>query len=193
MFPGRYGSPVAALALGGGVVYATWNSADKGANITLSNGDLTCTTNATRNAVRSTIGKSSGKWYWEVIYDIVTGGNVGIGTSAMALTNYPGAGATSYGYFADTPNNGIYNNGAIVDAAVVYVITDVIGIALNMDGNTVDFYKNNVLQGSIAIAAGTWFAVAGDGYPTGGQVTANFGATALAYTPPAGYNAGLYS
>ena len=193
--PGLAGVAGGVQAAGGGgpATYATWNSADKGANITLSNGDLTCTTNSTRNAVRSTIGKSSGKWYWEVTYDVTTGANIGVGTSAMALTNYPGAGTTSYGYFADSPNNGIYNNGAVVDAAAAYVITDIIGIALDMSGLTVDFYKNNVIQGSIAIAAGTWYAAAGDGYPTGGQVTANFGATSLTYTPPAGYNAGLYS
>lgn len=47
--------------------YATLNPSDKDAAITLSGGDLTMSsaTNAWRS-VRATIGKSSGKWYWEV-------------------------------------------------------------------------------------------------------------------------------
>jgi hypothetical protein len=48
-------------------IFAIWNKADKEANITLSNGDLTATSGTTfwRN-VRATIGVSTGKWYWEI-------------------------------------------------------------------------------------------------------------------------------
>src|SRR5690242_10283612 len=47
--------------------YATWNPADKGTGVTLSNGNLTIVgTGVSQNFARSTIGKSSGKWYWEV-------------------------------------------------------------------------------------------------------------------------------
>lgn len=49
------------------VTYATWNPSDKSANVTLSNGNLTATitANTAFYGARATIGKSSGKWYWE--------------------------------------------------------------------------------------------------------------------------------
>lgn len=53
----------------GGRVYATWNPADKGGGVILLNGNRSVslsTTPTDGGSVRSTIGKSSGKWYWEV-------------------------------------------------------------------------------------------------------------------------------
>lgn len=63
------GAPQQALSSYGAVVgttYATWNPADKSADITLSLGNLKATqTTSSWDSVRSTIGKTSGKWYWE--------------------------------------------------------------------------------------------------------------------------------
>lgn len=48
------------------ITYTKWNSADKDADITLSGGDLTTSViGGGTGGVRSLIGKSSGKWYWE--------------------------------------------------------------------------------------------------------------------------------
>lgn len=48
----------------------TWNPADKGYNVTLSNGDLTTSySNYSKNRVRSVFGVTEGKWYWELTLD----------------------------------------------------------------------------------------------------------------------------
>ena len=59
--------------------YATWNPSDKGTVFTLSNVNKTITQASTGNGlVRATIGKSSGKWYWEVVTTRTTDYYVGI-------------------------------------------------------------------------------------------------------------------
>ena len=67
------------------------------------------------------------------------------------------------------------------------------GLALDLTGGTesLKIYRNNTLLGSITTSAGTYFAGTGT-YQTLGYSIANFGATAMAYTAPAGYNQGLY-
>jgi hypothetical protein len=49
------------------LVPVTWNPLDKTASCTLSNGDKTATAGATDQAVRGNVGKSSGKWYFELV------------------------------------------------------------------------------------------------------------------------------
>ena len=69
--------------------------------------------------------------------------------------------------------------------------TEVIGVALDMDAGTLTFYKNGVSQGQAFTGiSGTIYAMAS--LVVSGTLVANFGASALAYTPPAGYNSGLY-
>ena len=176
------------------VTYATWNPADKGSFVTLSGGNLTATmANTGRSIVRSTLGKSSGKWYWEVKKtDASTSLNVGIATSTAGLNTFLGADAQAWGYEGLSGANAIYNNGSAALTAATYVQNDVIGIALDMNANTCAFYKNNVLQNTASIAAGTWFAAVGDGNANGEVGVANFGASALTFSPPSGFNAGLY-
>jgi len=85
------------------------------------------------------------------------------------------------------------HSGSYTLYGATYTAGDIIGIALDMDGGTVTFYKNNTSQGqAFSGITGTVFATAGSGGTTTGLV-ANFGATTLTYTPPSGYNAGLYN
>lgn len=178
------------------VTYATWNPLDKGTGVTLSNGDLTIVgTGAGQNFGRSTIGKSSGKWYWEYHVDSVTGYGpmFGIAKSTASFTpNWLGGDADGYGYYC--PNGNKYNNGSGSAYGASVAVGDTVGVALDMDAGTVTFYKNNVSQGvAFSGLTGTVYA-AGPGAGAASQtVTANFGATALAYTPPTGFNAGLYT
>ena len=79
----------------------TWNPSDKGANVTLSNGNLSAEANSTNvDSVRATNSKSSGKWYWEIHIDnnVMEGHCVGAATSADSITRRPGYGSTGYGY-----------------------------------------------------------------------------------------------
>ena len=78
--------------------YATWNPSDKDASVTLSGGNLVASsTSASWAAVRSTISKSSGKWYWEYTVTAIGNGHTqGIGNSSATLANYVGQDANGW-------------------------------------------------------------------------------------------------
>lgn len=178
-----------AEAAASGVTYATINPSDKDANVTLSGGDLTASTAVANNCpYRATIGKSSGKWYWEV-----TGANnIGISTTALPMTtgNYPGLTTTSFSY----NRTGVkYNNNIPTAYGATFTSSDVIGVALDMTTGALEFYKNGVSQGV------AFTGISGTLYPTdtvfsgtNSPSTSNFGASAFPFGVPSGYNAGLY-
>lgn len=160
---------------------ATWNPADKASSVTLSNGDLLYTS-AGNEGVRSTVSVTTGKWYWEHRCGSITGiGVVTVNTPLGALYT-----TEAILYFS---TNAIYRNGAFYAQPGAIATNDVVGIALDVDARTVQFYKNNTLLGTYPVAA-TGALFAGGSYNNTGVT--NFGATAFTYAPPAGYNAGLY-
>jgi hypothetical protein len=191
--------PVTAGGLPPGT-YATWNPADKHATVSLSGGNLTATggtASDTNGAVRSTVGKSSGKWYWEVT--VVTVGTnfqahgIGSGTQNLdagnAYANLEGLRV----YFSFNGNK--YLPATAYGAS--FTAGDVLGFALDMDAGTLVAYKNNVSQGTLVSGlTGTIYAYSIPASANGGTAavcTANFGATALAFSPPAGFSAGLFA
>jgi len=179
------------------ITYATWNPSDKHADVTLTGWNLIATSLKTtwRNA-RATIWVSSWKWYWEYK---VTGGAIetmsAIGTSSATLwwsgSTFPWSDVVSYAYYWNT---GIkYNNSSGVAYGASYTTNDVIGVALDMNAWTLIFYKNNVSQWTAYTwLSGTFFPIIGLN-ANGQQVTANFWATTMTYTAPAGYNQWLYT
>lgn len=175
-------------------VYAQWNPSDKSANTTLSNGNLTAThatIGAAYNGVRSDLSKTSGKWYWEYALFTVGGNNavfVGMGTSGASLTN-SGSNVNKYMYLTQgfSENNGVETGGF-----ASWGPGDTIGVAYDADGQTVACYKNNALQFTLSSVPTGLFAMI-NFFDNGDSVTANFGATTLAFTPPSGFNAGLYT
>lgn len=188
-----------AVVAGGPVTYATWNPSDKHASVTLSGGNLVAAGSATANVngcVRSTVGKSSGKWYWEVA--VTTAGTVsqshGIADAAedldagASLVNLDGFRVYQGSLGAKFKPNTAYG--------ATYTAGDVLGFALDMDAGTLVCYKNNASQGTLVSSlSGTFYAYAVLSSPSSGTApvaTANFGPT-LTYTPPVGFNAGLYA
>lgn len=197
-----------------GRVYATLNPADKGDNagIVLSNGNRTATVGATPTAglyylARSTIGKSSGKWYWETTINR-TGSGVNeysygscvLCDDAYAMeqssANFPGLTADVAGgpYFS----TGTYVNNANVKALATVVGTVVVRHQLDMDSGT---YQQAFGAGSLTtIMSGLTGAkypavVTREGStPVGpkGFATQNFGQAAFAYSVPSGFNPGLF-
>lgn len=162
--------------------YATWNPSDKNVSVTLSNGNLTAAASFSNQSVRATLGKSSGKWYWE--YSPNSGnGMMGIGTSAVPTSQSPGTTANGWGYYG--PGQ-IYNNNANTATVASYTGGDVLGYGLDLDNNKLSFYKNNTLQNISTITAGTWYPMYGLGSSNSDSTIANFGATALTYPPPNG-------
>ena len=185
--------------LGGGapaVTYATWNPADKG-NITLSGGDLIAQSNAgTWNSVRSTISKTSGKWYCEITCGGSSGGGItlGSGTSSANLFDLVGMDANGWGIYWGWPNK--FHNGSNVafGSGGNLVAWDIIQISLDMDWGNIYIGKNGTDFWLMYSWLGSWpMFIMASVYNNGTTATANFGATPFAYSVPSGYNAGLYT
>jgi hypothetical protein len=171
--------------------YATWNGADKDASITLSGGSLVATTSGVGTSlVRSTIGKSSGKWYWEYTFTVATPIFLGVSDTTPATNHWPGQDATSYSYYK---SGNSYNVATATAYGATFVAGDVISVMLDMDSGLIAFRKNNAAQGTAYTGlTGTMYACVGANVGAS-AITANFGASAMVYSPPAGYNTGLYS
>ena len=136
-------------------------------------------TNSGDKRYYSSIGISSGKWYWE--YTIVsTNIRVGIAND-LNIQGATYTGLLAYG------NTGVKWNAATSSAyGASYTTNDVIGVALDMDAGTVEFYKNNTSQGvAFTGLTGTYYASIATG--TSGNTNINFGQRPFSYTPPTGY------
>lgn len=176
--------------------YATLNPADKGSGETLSNGNLTLTRSGTSGwgtgLVRATVGKSSGKWYWEVKLNTDTGhhflGGVSLGTLATSYLGVDLNGWALYSNDGSLVHNGQHN--PVVTA--IFGTGAVVDFALDMNAGVLQVSLNGSPFATLAGGLSGTFYPAFDQYDVGMQATVNFGASAFTYTPPAGYNAGLY-
>ena len=119
----------------------------------LSEGNLKATADSSDyHTTESTFAVSSGKWYVEYgATDADSTGNTlfGIhlhsaGLAGISAVNYLGKTSTSYAY---SNNGNIYSNNAVASSAPAeFDSGDVIAIALDMDANTIKWYKNNNLE-----------------------------------------------
>lgn len=183
------------------VTYATLNPADRGTYITLSNGNLTATFSApstTTGLVRSTIGKSSGKWYWEVTVNSISASWLDDMGSVVNTSSANGmVGFDSNGWSRTTPfgGGGKMNGGASSAFGSNIIAGDVIGIYLDMTNKVISVSQNG--GGEVLMftgLSGTQYAGLGFKAASGESpsMTVNFGATPFIYPVPGGYNAGLY-
>jgi len=175
------------------VTYATWDSGYKDSNITLSSGNLTASASTAvgNKMVRSTISKSSGKWYWEITCTTVNTMSLGLVTSSAATNSTIGGNTTGIAY--RSTGDIIYNGGVVSAVPATYSNGDVIGFAYDATGGTFEVFKNNVSQGSYtASPTAPLYAGFSSATSVSGVITANFGASAFVYSPPSGYNSGLY-
>lgn len=183
---------------GSGFTYATWNPSDKAANISLSNGDLTTTRGgAGPAAVRGTIGKSSGKWQFQVkcdsssgIFDIF----VGIANTTAGLTTLPGTDVNGWALALD--DGGYYHNGflGLAGGGFVAAVNDIFTLLWDADGSTLAIKRNSTTltpNPLFSTLSGTLYPIICTQNDTT-VLTANFGATALDF-PEAGYNEGVYN
>lgn len=191
------GVSTAGACAAGATGCATLSSLDKHVNIVLSNNNLTASSPTNSNSVRATLGKTTGKWYWEYSVASSTPNNamLGVGTPTMSLSAYPGAGNSStegWGYWGN--NGSIYHNGGTPYSGAKYDNGAVIGIALDADAHTLTFYKDGQLQKTVTgITNTTWYpALSPQTSGVKSTITANFGQSNFVYAPPNGYHAGLY-
>ena len=175
--------------------FAVLNPISTSSVFTLSNANQTFSASATTSAtyyVGSTIGVSSGKWYWELIpTDVGSGPNISTGIRSVTDSNVTGTnGIFQNGYGYSASGNKIDNSGSTSYGAS-WTVADVIGVALDMNAGTITFYKNNSSQGTAftgitgTYAPSTLINVSGATRTIAGS--ANFGQRPFAYTPPTGF------
>jgi hypothetical protein len=163
---------------------------------TLSNGLLTYACSATANDTEvATFEVASGKWYWEVTYDssvvsnsVLVGVMDGAAIRGTAAPNW----YTVFGNVFYYSNNGVKYLGQTASAyGATWTTSDVIGIALDCDAKTIEFFKNNTSQGVISSLTAESFlpAVANGTTDAGETVTFDFGQLGFTYTPPVGFKA----
>lgn len=200
--------------------YAALNPATKTAHHILSNGNLTyASTNGQPQGITvSTIGKSTGKWYWELILNSFVGVSgsstnlAGISSTVPTLGNNLWLGATtgtasirpnlyssSYWYYFGSglsPNqSGFWSTD--------YTTNSILSFALDLQSLTFQIYLDGTSIGTaISIPAGIYYAAVGtDGQGVNG--TLNFGQNTWSTDPTvtttrnslfsSGYNQGLYN
>ena len=152
---------------------------------TLSNGNLQVDSGSGSTRLLGTIGVSSGKYYFEAVFNSHTSSN---DSSYLVVRNEDGFEAGIRNRTADTQyftssggNLGEYSSSN-------WSTSETHGFALDCDNNQLKIYKNNTLTATISITAGkTYFP----GYfrdGSSGSFTFNFGARAFTYTAPSGFS-----
>jgi hypothetical protein len=178
-----------------------FDAAKKSSIFTLTNSDKLATNtgpNLTWGVVLGVTGKSSGKWYFEILPSNSGAGNMmfGIAKSNATLTTYLGFDANGWTCVYNTGTGNFvknYNNNVTTTLNVLSLGTAVIGIALDLDAGEVRAYQNNT---SVKTAgAAIYTGLSGTFYPAFSSAQQNdFGTLRLllsefSYTPPVGYTA----
>jgi hypothetical protein len=195
-----YGTFVEWPPAGGAFAATTWNPSDKLGAITLSAGNLTATCNSGGSTgVRAILGKSSGKFYWELTRG-PSSAFFGVGLAQITA----GIGSASGpGVVANNGGGSVFVNG--VFAASITSPLTVVGIATDISGALIWFRNapGGVWNaggaadpatgvGGISIAAITGVAL----YPivimanNGDVSAANFSAVGFTGAVPSGFTAG---
>jgi hypothetical protein len=163
------------------------------ATLTYSNGNLEgAATGGDWSGMQGTLSVSTGKWYWEVTHTSADNIFIGIARTTMNFaTINPQNVSGSIVYFATDGNKRVDGTNSAYGAS--FTVGDVIGVALDLDANTVTFYKNNASQGAISLASTTLSGIpivplnAVAVSPT--KAICNFGQRPFAYTAPSGFKA----
>ena len=131
--------------------FATWNVLNKNSNITTSEGNNRLNATGSWGNIIGSIGaKNSGKWYWEVYFVSGTAGRlVGIAnpefnTSSTSTPIGIDTAGFSWGYQG---GGNKYHENVSPAYGDSFGAGDIIGVALDLDGGNLTFYKNNTSQG----------------------------------------------
>jgi hypothetical protein len=175
--------------------YCTFNpNLYNAGSVSYSNGNLLMTMSAGADRFNlGTIGALTGKYYWELtLANINSSGDVGVGickVSRGANGPWVANGGPDTIYFNTSSGWNVY--GTNVGGGTGTISNDVLGIALDMDGNNLYIYKNNVLlasrSGSIDLTVAHTLFI--DTYATNSNATLNAGQRPFAYTAPSGFKA----
>lgn len=184
--------------------YATLGNHTSGG--TLSNGDLTFAMGSGAHRTESTANVAKGKWYWEALANSgTTNGTVGgrVGVCCPANENNPESVRLGIVWHATAGIQRHIRTGGTTTFTTVLTGTnygdgDRIGVALDMDNDTIQFYKNGTLAYNYDFsgdATGTRMEFAAhcwNGSSGTPSWTYNFGQSPFIHNVPTGYNAGLW-
>lgn len=168
--PTNYGTDTGA----GGEVrgnYCVINLLTKGANLTVSDANLTSSAGASHGSALCTMALPDvGTWYWEWTSASTTG-NVGAGREDFNNASYVGATLASWGYAG---NGSVYNNSSATAGNATYTTADVIGLKWTAATRVLTFYKGTSVQPiTVTLPAGSsYFPATGNALAAG---SFNFG------------------
>ena len=149
------------------------------ANLTATNIELVGTTMAT---------PTTGKWYFEYTQTTsIPSGSLWVGVSS-SLNTIPDNQLQGYAYASD--GRKIAYNVATSGYGATWTNGDIIGCALDLDNQTITFYKNGTSQGTAftSITAQPYvFALSRGGVPSTKGGSINCGQRPFSYTPPTGF------
>ncbi|MBU9709340.1 hypothetical protein KSP24_20785 [Paenibacillus sp. AK121] len=180
----KLGTIMLALLIGASIfsLFPTVTKAET-TNVTWTNGSLATSLGNVGQSDKATVGKTKGKWYWEV--------KVNYSISLVGITGESGPKYQAYyGYSGQIINN------ITSDVRTAYGPTfakdDVIGVALDLDNDKIFWYKNGVSLGANTVKPSELegsqiFPMVMNG--TSGIMTyeANFGASDFKYPVPEGF------
>jgi hypothetical protein len=159
--------------------YCVLNPLVAGTSSYISGGNLNASISAANTNVLGTMQlPTSGKFYWE--YQITT-----IASSGAPMGGIASSTTTSPAVFYRAEGTKIVD-GTQTSYGATYTTTDTIGVAVDIDGGTVVFYKNNTSQGSITYASAGLFPALRSNAGTD-VFNINLGQRPLSYTPPSGF------
>ena len=166
--------------------YPTINPVDASMTAgTITNANLTRNSNGANSNIFTTMGATTGKYYYEL--DIT--GTATTSTAFIGWAQKPYTSAT--GRFYNWGTAEYFNGSAWSSYGATCTSGDTVGIAIDIDGDTIEFYKNGVSQGQkTSVGWDTTNHLAPTGYTSNSQtadINLNFGQRPFKYTPPTGY------
>jgi hypothetical protein len=176
--------------LGGEVIgnYATLNPLEITTLTKPTNGNLdySPSNTAPQVAISTITIPSTGKWYAEFTKGSSTS-SFSIGAiGALRTAQYVGH-TDSIGYF---DAGQIYKDGTLIQSSLAtYASGDVVGVAIDVAAQTIQFYKNGVVVGTAVSYTYSQISFACGNYVSGQVYNANFGQRPFAYTAPSGFKA----
>lgn len=131
----------------------------KASTVTLSNGNYTANLSDIGGAVFGLNGKSTGKWYFEIIATLFEGNNqyspvLGLANSTASLSDPWKTGGKLCWYCTGSISQLMYGaTDSRTGYGTAFVQGDNIGVACDLTNGTAVFYKNGVAQGGITLAS----------------------------------------
>ena len=157
---------------------------------------MTVADNSGTQYARANTGKSAGKFYFEAVSNVNGDGtspDIGICTIGCTLGSGGSVGGEtgSIGYYGGI--GWVYRDGSYLSSPPTLAANDVVGVAVDMDAGTVDFYKNGTHVGDQITGVKTnistaYPAVASARASAVPSITGRFSAADIANLP-AGYSA----